>query len=56
MGIELGAETTARDNGRVGGEVTKRLIELGKQSLAESIDTPVITQNINYQVQQERLH
>jgi small acid-soluble spore protein A (major alpha-type SASP) len=33
FGIELGADTSARDNGRVGGELTRRLIELGKQQL-----------------------
>ena len=31
FGIELGADTTSRLNGTVGGEMTKRLIELGKQ-------------------------
>lgn len=35
MGIELGADQTARDNGAVGGEMVKRLIELGQQSLGE---------------------
>lgn len=33
LGIQLGADTSSRDNGRVGGEVTRRLIELGKQQL-----------------------
>ncbi|MGM7720549.1 small, acid-soluble spore protein, alpha/beta type [Metabacillus sp. Hm71] len=33
MGIVLGANTTARDNGKVGGAITKRLIELGKHQL-----------------------
>ncbi len=31
LGITLGAETTSRLNGTVGGEMTKRLVELGKQ-------------------------
>ena len=31
LGIELGADTTSRLNGTVGGEMTKRLVELGKQ-------------------------
>lgn len=35
MGIELGADQTARDNGAVGGEMVKRLIQLGQQSLGE---------------------
>ena len=35
MGITLGADATARQNGAVGGEMTKRLIHLAQQSLAE---------------------
>jgi len=35
MGVQLGADTSARDNGRVGGEVTKRLIALGEAYLAQ---------------------
>lgn len=31
LGISLGAEQTSRLNGTVGGEMTKRLVELGKQ-------------------------
>jgi Small, acid-soluble spore proteins, alpha/beta type len=34
FGITLGAETTARDNGRVGGELTKRLVAMAKEQLA----------------------
>lgn len=34
LGITLGAETSARDNGRVGGEMTKRLVALAKEHLA----------------------
>lgn len=33
FGVQLGADTTARANGSVGGEMTKRLIALGEQSL-----------------------
>ena len=33
MGIKLGAETTSRLNGIVGGEMTKKLVNLGKQYL-----------------------
>ncbi|MGD6879607.1 small, acid-soluble spore protein, alpha/beta type [Bacillus infantis] len=33
FGVELGAETTARANGSVGGEMTKRLVALGEQQL-----------------------
>lgn len=31
LGIKLGADTSSRLNGTVGGEMTKRLVELGKQ-------------------------
>lgn len=31
-GVELGANASARDNGKVGGEMTKRLVNKGKQS------------------------
>lgn len=33
LGITLGATTSARDNGKVGAEMTKRVVELGQQSL-----------------------
>ena len=31
LGIKLGADTASRLNGTVGGEMTKRLVELGKK-------------------------
>lgn len=31
LGITLGADTSSRLNGTVGGEMTKRLVELGKE-------------------------
>lgn len=34
MGVTLGADTTSRMNGSVGGEMTRRLVELGKQQMA----------------------
>lgn len=33
FGVQLGAETTARANGSVGGEMTKRLIQMAEQQL-----------------------
>ncbi len=33
FGVTLGADTTSRMNGSVGGEMTKRLVELGKANL-----------------------
>lgn len=35
FGVELGPETSSRANGSVGGEMTKRLVSLGMQSLKE---------------------
>ncbi|MEI2449245.1 alpha/beta-type small acid-soluble spore protein, partial [Priestia megaterium] len=32
-GVNLGADTTARANGSVGGEITKRLVQLAEQQL-----------------------
>ena len=34
FGVTLGAETTARANGSVGGEITKRLVSLAEQALS----------------------
>ena len=33
MGIKLGADTTARLNGTVGGEMTRRLVRLGEEQI-----------------------
>jgi small acid-soluble spore protein A (major alpha-type SASP) len=33
LGVELGADTTARANGSVGGEMTKRLVALAENQL-----------------------
>lgn len=33
LGITLGADTSSRLNGTVGGEMTRRLVQLGEQSL-----------------------
>ncbi|MDZ5473584.1 alpha/beta-type small acid-soluble spore protein [Bacillus sp. 31A1R] len=35
FGVQLGAETTARANGSVGGEMTKRLVALAEQHLRD---------------------
>ncbi|MFD2443127.1 small, acid-soluble spore protein, alpha/beta type [Bacillus sp. CGMCC 1.16607] len=35
FGVQLGADTTARANGSVGGEMTKRLIAIAEQHLRE---------------------
>ena len=35
LGITLGADTTSRLNGTVGGEMTRRLVALGQQSLSK---------------------
>ncbi|WP_243291500.1 alpha/beta-type small acid-soluble spore protein [Bacillus sp. FJAT-47783] len=33
FGVNLGAETTARANGSVGGEITKRLVAMAQQQM-----------------------
>lgn len=30
FGVQLGADSTARENGQVGGEITKRLVSMAK--------------------------
>ena len=32
----IGPDTTARDNGSVGGEITKRLVEMGQSQMSSS--------------------
>ena len=34
FGVKLGAESTARANGSVGGEITKRLVEMGQSQIS----------------------
>lgn len=34
FGVTLGADTTARANGSVGGEITKRLVQMAQQQLS----------------------
>jgi len=34
MNVVLGAETTARENGSVGGEMVKRMIKIAEESMA----------------------
>ena len=33
LGVNLGPDTTSRANGSVGGEITKRLVQMGQQQL-----------------------
>lgn len=33
FGVQLGADATARANGSVGGEITKRLVQMAEQQL-----------------------
>ncbi len=35
FGVTLGADSTARDNGSVGGEITKRLVHIAQSSLSK---------------------
>jgi hypothetical protein len=49
MGIELGADTSSRMNGVVGGRITQKLIALGKQQLEnDSINHVSTTQYKTY--------
>ncbi|KAB2495491.1 alpha/beta-type small acid-soluble spore protein [Priestia endophytica] len=36
FGVTLGADTTSRANGSVGGEITKRLVQMAEQKLGGS--------------------
>ena len=38
LGITLGADTTSRLNGTVGGEMTKRLVKLGEQYYGKNMN------------------
>ncbi|AVI45288.1 alpha/beta-type small acid-soluble spore protein [Bacillus sp. C1(2022)] len=33
FGVQLGAETTSRANGSIGGEITKRLVQMAQQQM-----------------------
>lgn len=35
FGVTLGPDTSSRQNGSVGGEITKRLVHLGQESLSK---------------------
>ncbi|MDO4924035.1 MAG: alpha/beta-type small acid-soluble spore protein [Turicibacter sp.] len=36
FGVTLGADTSARQNGSVGGEITKRLVAMAQQQMSSS--------------------
>lgn len=35
FGIQYGADATARDNGRIGGEITRRLVQMAQEQLKQ---------------------
>jgi len=39
FGVTLGGETTSRANGSVGGEITKRLVQMAQQQLSGNYRT-----------------
>ena len=39
FGVNLGADATARANGSVGGEITKRLVKMGESQLGGSYNS-----------------
>ncbi|MGU3370969.1 small, acid-soluble spore protein, alpha/beta type [Bacillus mycoides] len=38
FGVQLGADTTARANGSVGGEITKRLVAMAEQQFGGGVN------------------
>ena len=36
LGVKMGPDASSRSNGRVGGEITKRLVKMGEQQLNKS--------------------
>lgn len=38
FGVQLGPDTTSRQNGSVGGEITKRLVQMAEQQLSGRIN------------------
>ena len=36
LGVNLGPDTTSRANGSVGGEITRRLVQMGEQHISGS--------------------
>ncbi len=36
FGVQLGADSTSRSNGSVGGEITKRLVQIAQQQMGGS--------------------
>ena len=39
FGVNLGPDTTSRANGSVGGEITKRLVQMGQQQISGNYNT-----------------
>ena len=39
FGVNLGADATARANGSVGGEITRRLVEMGQAQISGNYNT-----------------
>ncbi|MGG1916241.1 alpha/beta-type small acid-soluble spore protein [Priestia megaterium] len=42
FGVNLGADTTARANGSVGGEITKRLVQMAEQQLGADVSNKTL--------------
>lgn len=36
LGVKMGPDTTSRANGSVGGEITRRLVQMGQQQISGS--------------------
>ncbi|WCS68582.1 hypothetical protein Goe16_01680 [Bacillus phage vB_BsuM-Goe16] len=50
FGVNLGADATARQNGSVGGEMTKRMIALAQQQLSGTVPTPAQSQSPDHNI------
>ena len=48
FGVNLGPDTTSRANGSVGGEITKRLVQLGQNQISGSNYQVIICMNLSF--------
>ena len=47
FGVNLGADATSRENGMVGGEITRRLVENGMNKTASNYNSSLNSSNNN---------
>ena len=44
LGVKMGPDATSRANGSVGGEITKRLVQMGQQQISGSKDQMLLVE------------